>query len=265
MERVVRMRAEDRKPSKRVFPLLQNLDLDTVTFDQIQSTGNPITIQDMNEQEMLDLIIVNLARLCTVSEWTGLLEAGGGFSPSTPSGVSGAVYPLTPVGTPTNMQSHDLLTGTIFATPFVCPAGGLSLSTDTSVGCTINILVAGASSTVLVGIYDADSGNSPQTKLATATFDVSTTGVKTNAWDTAVDLTAGQLYWVAHLRPNGETGTISVDSIRDIYCPMIGWTTAAFEFTNVAHDTGSQTTLPATWSAASNAYDRNIVVIGVPV
>ena len=72
------MRAEDRKPSKRVFPLLQNLDLDTVTFAQVQSTGEPISIQDMNEQEMLDLIIVNLARLCVKSEWEGLLSAGGG-------------------------------------------------------------------------------------------------------------------------------------------------------------------------------------------
>jgi len=72
------MRAEDRKPSKRVFPLLQNLDLDTVTFDQVQSVGEPISIEDMNEQEMLDLIIVNLARLCVSGEWTGLLEAGGG-------------------------------------------------------------------------------------------------------------------------------------------------------------------------------------------
>jgi len=72
------MRAEDRKPSKRVFPLLQNLDLENVVFQNIAKVGNPISIQDMNEQEMLDLIIVNLARLCVKSEWTGLLEAGGG-------------------------------------------------------------------------------------------------------------------------------------------------------------------------------------------
>jgi len=76
------MRSEDRKPSKRVFPLLQNLDLDSVTFSQIQSTGNPISIEDMNEQEMVDLIIVNLARLTCVSEWDGLLEAGGGVGGS---------------------------------------------------------------------------------------------------------------------------------------------------------------------------------------
>jgi len=88
------MRAEDRKPSKRVFPLLQNLDLDSVTFSQVQSVGEPISIEDMNEQEMLDLIIVNLARLCVESEWTGLLEAGGGsgatlFAPFSPPEATG--------------------------------------------------------------------------------------------------------------------------------------------------------------------------------
>ena len=72
------MRDEDRKPSKRVFPLLQNLDLDNVTFAQVQGTGNPISIEDMNEQEMIDLVIVNLARLCVAGEWDGLLDSGGG-------------------------------------------------------------------------------------------------------------------------------------------------------------------------------------------
>jgi len=49
------MRAEDRKPSKRVFPLLQNLDLENVVFQNIAKVGNPISIQDMNEQEMFAL------------------------------------------------------------------------------------------------------------------------------------------------------------------------------------------------------------------
>jgi len=72
------VRSEDRKPSRRVFPLLQNLDLDSVTFAQVQGVGDPITIEDMNEQEMIDLIIVNLARLVCAGEWNGLLTAGGG-------------------------------------------------------------------------------------------------------------------------------------------------------------------------------------------
>jgi len=88
------MRAEDRKPSKRVFPLLQNLDLDSVTFSQVQSVGEPISIEDMNEQEMVDLIIVNLARLCVESEWTGLLEAGGGSD----APINVQIYPTETTG-----------------------------------------------------------------------------------------------------------------------------------------------------------------------
>jgi len=72
------MRDEDRKPSKRVFPLLQNLDLDSLTFAQLQSTGDPITLEDMNVQELEDLLLVQFARLAVKSEWSGLLEAGGG-------------------------------------------------------------------------------------------------------------------------------------------------------------------------------------------
>ena len=73
MERVVRMRSEDRQPSKRVFPLLQNLDLDNVTFEQIQGVGEPITIEDLNREELVRLIIVNFARLSVKQEWDGLL------------------------------------------------------------------------------------------------------------------------------------------------------------------------------------------------
>ena len=92
------MRSEDRKPSKRVFPLLQNLDLDSVTFSQIQSTGNPISIEDMNEQEMFDLVLVNLARLVVAGEWDGLLEAGGG----------GGFAEMLPLAASTGADQYDI-------------------------------------------------------------------------------------------------------------------------------------------------------------
>ena len=87
------MRSEDRKPSRRVFPLLQNLDLDSVTFAQIQGVGDPITIEDMNEQEMYDLVLVNLARLVVSGEWSGLLSASASFPLEAPAGsVSAPSY-----------------------------------------------------------------------------------------------------------------------------------------------------------------------------
>ena len=49
--------------SPRVYTNLQNIDLDTVTFANIQNTGNPIAIEEMNEDEMRRLVMVNLARL----------------------------------------------------------------------------------------------------------------------------------------------------------------------------------------------------------
>jgi len=102
------MRSEDRKPSKRVFPLLQNLDLDSVTFSQIQGIGDSITIEDLNEQELQDLVLVNLARLVVSGEWTGLLEAGGGssatlFAPFSPADATGtgedSFIPTCPIAT----------------------------------------------------------------------------------------------------------------------------------------------------------------------
>ena len=70
------------KKSPRVYTHLQNLDLDNVTFAQIQSTGNPINVEEANEDELRRLVLVNLARLVTAGEWTGLLEAGGGIGGS---------------------------------------------------------------------------------------------------------------------------------------------------------------------------------------
>jgi hypothetical protein len=260
------MRAEDRKPSKRVFPLLQNVDLDSVTFANVQGVGDPISIEDMNEQEMLDLIIVNLARLCVKSEWTGLLEtAAGGFTPSTPGSVTDGEYVLSPIGTMADTVNDATLAGSIFATPFICPTGGLSLTTSATVGCTITVATAAASATVLVGIYDASATYSPDTLLAQASFDASTTGSKTNAWDTAVDLTAGTLYFVALLRPNGESGTVDLECVKSTASPMIGRREDGYEYNQIAHATSTSTTLPATWTGADVPYNRKIPMIGVPV
>lgn len=260
------MRAEDRKPSKRVFPLLQNLDLDNVTFDQVQGVGDPISIEDMNEQEMIDLIIVNLARLAVAGEWTGLLEAGGGgWTPSSPGSVTDGGHVLAPVGIAPDTHNDPPLAGSIFAVPFICPTGGLSLTTSATVGCTISVATAATSATILVGIYDASATYSPDTLLAQASFDASTTGSKTNSWDTAVTLEAGTLYWAAILRPNGESGTVDLECARNTASPMIGRKDSGFEYNCIAHATTTSTTLPASWTGADAPYNRSIPLIGVPI
>jgi len=59
--------------SPRVYKLLKTTDLDSLTDDDLISIGNPITIEELNREEMIRLIIVNLARLSVKQEWDGLL------------------------------------------------------------------------------------------------------------------------------------------------------------------------------------------------
>jgi hypothetical protein len=59
--------------SPRVYKLLKTTDLDSLTDDDLISIGNPITIEELNREEMIRLIIVQLARLSVKQEWDGLL------------------------------------------------------------------------------------------------------------------------------------------------------------------------------------------------
>ena len=61
--------------SPRVYKLLKNLDLETLAADddEMINTGNPISIEMLNEDELRRLILVQLARLSVKSEWNGLL------------------------------------------------------------------------------------------------------------------------------------------------------------------------------------------------
>jgi len=59
--------------SPRVYKLLKTTDLENVTNAQVTSVGNPITIEELNREECIRLIVVNLARLSVKQEWDGLL------------------------------------------------------------------------------------------------------------------------------------------------------------------------------------------------
>jgi len=218
------MRSEDRKPSKRVFPLLQNLDLDTVTFAQIASTGDPISIEDMNEQEMLDLIIVNLARLCVKSEWTGLLEAGGGggFSEVLPNlgSTDGDQYDISFAppwnGTVVTSQNVSGLTKP-HSFPFIAPATG----TVSAIG--IYVASASAGDDIYVGIYSQDTNFLPSTRLGYATISLGSTGsIYQTSLTGTVSLTAGTQYWFSVGLAQSSTATLRAG--HDAYLPALGLT-----------------------------------------
>jgi len=61
--------------SPRVYALLKNTTLEALAADDddLINTGNPITIEMLNEDELRRLILVALARLTVKGEWNGLL------------------------------------------------------------------------------------------------------------------------------------------------------------------------------------------------
>jgi len=199
------VRSEDRKPSRRVFPLLQNLDLDTVTFAQVQSTGDPISIEDMNEQEMVDLIIVNLARLCVAGEWTGLLEAGASATSSmilpsdTASGARYLIAQTPPWGSADQAGTWNAsVTAKPMCFPFIAPASG----DVTEIGLQFTTASTG---NVYVGIYDTKSDGMCQTRLGYATIDATGTGgvYQTSITGTATLVAGTQYYFSIGLDTGG--------------------------------------------------------------
>ena len=219
------VRSEDRRPSKRVFPLLQNLDLDTVTFAQVQSTGDPISIEDMNEQEMVDLIIVNLARLCVAGEWDGLLSAGGGeeMLGGTPNGdwQSGRLdYQSITCSHGRTSQAQttlDVGTGRQMFWPFTAANTG----DLTSIG--IKISTAVAAQNVRVGIYNAADDGNPSDLIGYADFDAASTGelfVTSGSFSDTITLARGSVYWYAVV----QTTTGAAVSLTAMNCTYSGAT-----------------------------------------
>ena len=218
------MRAEDRTPSKRVFPLLQNLDLDNVTFAQLQSTGNSISIEDMNEQELQDLVLVNLARLCVSSEWTGLLEAGGGggFAEMLPLAASSGADQYDITNTPPwNGAVNTNTSVSPFQKPHAFPFIAPNTGTVSAIG--ISIATAEAGDSLYVGIYSQDDNFLPETLLGYATIALDSTGiVYQTSISATVELTAGTQYWfTVSLNQSSSAAITAADTT---YLPAIGIT-----------------------------------------
>jgi len=259
------MRPEDRKPSKRVFPLLQNLDLDGVTFAQVQSTGNSISIEDMNEQELQDLVLVNLARLCVSSEWTGLLEAGGG-------GGFAEILPLT--GT-TDADQYDVAspppwngkaTTTQSVSGFKKPISFPFIAPETGDLSAIGIQVLGAESgdSLYVAIYSQDSNFLPSTLLGYATISLSSTGeIYQTSLSATVSLEAGSQYWYSISTNTSSSATIRCLHTNDV--PSLGITDSLLAFHHAIEDTtrDDYAVPPSTFTPAALDTNEPRVVVGL--
>jgi len=67
------------KKSPRVYTLLQNLDLENLSADNLADVGDPIAIEEANEDELRRLCLVAFARMVTKGSFDGWLSGGGGL------------------------------------------------------------------------------------------------------------------------------------------------------------------------------------------
>jgi len=250
------VRSEDRKPSRRVFPLLQNLDLDTVTFANVQGVGDPITIEDMNEQEMVDLIIVNLARLAVAGEWTGLLEAGGGGGINLPEqGTTNedefliSSSPIWGTTGPGDGSEAISALAKCLGFPFIAPFSG------TISACTIQVATAAAGKTCYIGFYNEDTTYFyPGSLLGYADVSVASTGnARQTVFSSTITLVKGETYWYS-LNVSASSTTAVLQSVDTTYLPSLGISNGVTE-TAVALYAGGMTdyaTPPSTFSPTSN-------------
>jgi len=195
------------KKSPRVYTNLQNLDLDSVTFANIQDTGNPIAVEEMNEDEMRRLVLVNLARLVTAGEWTGLLSAGGGgnwnpvISPYDWDGDDDAVriFALPPFGTVSrNLNETAVQDDEIALYPFIAPTTGTISQVDFFVGGS----PASGTGAINVGFYSDEDGL-PKTFIGEFVLDCTSVGQVTQTTSSAdVDTILGTQYWVGFYADN---------------------------------------------------------------
>ena len=202
MEWVV-MSLPDATRSDRVYPLLQNLDLENLAFATLQGTGETLNIEEMNEDELRRLVLVNLARLSVKGEWNGLLTAAsaGSFNVELTSGDDiDSTYSLNridatpPYGLYTGNNSASSRNEPMFM-PFIAPE---SSTVDSIV---VDIAsAAGSTCNAVVAIY-SDNNGVPQTKLGTdATFDATSTGQVAQASVGTITLVRGTQYWVGWTR-----------------------------------------------------------------
>jgi len=167
---VARMSLPDATRSDRVYPLLQNLDLENLAFATLQGTGETLNIEEMNEDELRRLVLVNLARLTVKGEWNGLLTAGGSIMER--GYKSGYYYNFNPIQMFTQ-TTQALNANKIRCMPFI-------VNKDTTLD-RISAYAASTSGTadLSIGIYNMGSDGEPSTLVLESQFTDISTGYHT--------------------------------------------------------------------------------------
>lgn len=212
------------KPDKRIYELLKNVDLENLTFADLQSVGQTIFAEQGAEDELRRLVLVNLARLSVVGEWTGLTTAGGGgdsgYLAGSPNGdwqTGRADYQSIDVGFGRNSKStndenfnHDYAV--------MCPFAALMDGALTEMQ--LYITTASAGGNIRVGIYNTDDNNNPTSLIGYADFATDTVGnviVTSGSFSNPITLERGTVYWYSVVRTAAGAGTPAVRCMNSLY------------------------------------------------
>ena len=247
------------RKSPRVYTNLQNLDLDNVTFANVQSTGNPIAVEEMNEDEMRRLVLVNLARLVCAGEWTGLLDAGGGGSVlGIGAGAkSSAVYSSLTKQGPFGRGSPDTaMTWNVNPAQYVPFIGPVTATMDSV---TISVTTASTGGTdMLMAVYNSDPDTGvPTTQLSDeASVEGDSTGYIEVDFSSPPDIEVGKLYYFGMAR--SANSNISLTAHLTAQETNFGGQEYSSDYNrNMLTETGVDNSLPAT-ATASNILGANI-------
>ena len=137
-------------------------------------------------------------------------------------------------------SSSQAITTTPYFIPFV------AVTNITGVAFEINITGTGATSNLLMCLYDANTATgSPTTKVSNSevTIDATSTGYKTATFSSSISLTNNQVYWIALCSNNNN---ITVRSHDNDNAPAVGLINGLDNYTKaILQDTESSGSLPA--------------------
>ena len=215
------MSLPDATRSDRVYPLLQNLDLENLAFATVQGVGNTLNIEELNEDELRRLVLVNLARLTVAGEWSGLLTAasGGSFNAALADGslidtsyTLNRVDATAPWGINTGNNSQGTRNEPIYY-PFIAPKTG-NVS-----GIVINISAAASSAVnCTIAVY-SDDGGLPNAKIGQAVFDAEVSGqTEQTSLSATIALVKGTQYWIGIARSADVAFSTMVGSSAIAWC-----------------------------------------------
>ena len=205
------------KKSPRVYTLLQNLDLENLSADDLADGGDPSAIEEANEDELRRLCLVAFARMVTKGSFDGWLSAGGatGNSAETTAWAGTDYYwevaRSAPYGAGT-VQSAGFSTD-MFMWPFISPNSG----NISEMGIAIN---SGVVNTVSICIYN-DTDGLPDTLVGYGDFDISGSGTVTQtSFSATLTLVKGTQYWYGLKSSSANQPNLS--AISSDYTPSLG-------------------------------------------